>query len=141
MGKNAQRRRAEKAPPVGGYINLVRRSGDGTEKAPFLAESLRTLPHTDENLRLCLRERDMRRTAKESGEFYLVRTVEPLTEVVDTPNRKTRRSGHRFLTSLLNKIPRSRRAPTVSDTTQKRVDDEVDLLFVEKAEDVGDERS
>jgi len=141
MGRNAQRRRAEKTPPVEGYVNLVKRSGDRTKEAPYLAESLKSLPHTDENLRLCLKERDMRRMAKEPGEFYLVRTVEPLTEVIDAPNRKTRRSEHRFLARLFNKIPRSRRTPKVSDTVQKHVDDEVDALFAEKTRDAGDEQA
>ena len=139
MGKNAQRRRAEKVPPVGGYINLVKRSGTGTEEDPFHAELLKTLPHTDENLRLCLRERDMRRTAKEPGEFYLVRTIGALPEVVDTSNRKTRRRETSLLRRIFNKLPRSRRMPKASGLAQKHVDDEVDALFNEKAEDARDE--
>jgi len=141
VGRNAQRRRAGKTPSAEGYISLVKRSGDGTEEVPYLAEPLKTLPRTDENLRLVLKERDMRRTAKEQGEFYLVRTSEPLMEVVDTPNRKTKRREHRFLQRLFSKLPRSRRTPKTSDMVQKHVDDEVDLLFIKKAEDAGDEQT
>jgi len=141
MGRNAQRRRAGKTPSAEGYINLVKRSGDGTEEAPFHAEPLKTLPRTDENLRLVLKERDMRRVAKEPGEFYLMYTLEPLTEVVDEPNRKERRQRSRFLSRLLSKLPRSRRAPKASEIVQKHVDDEVDLLFIEKAKDAGDEQT
>ena len=82
----------------------------------------------------------MRLTA-EQGEFYLVRTSEPLIEVVDTPNRKTKRREHRFLQRLFSKLPRSRRMPKVSNIVQKHVDDEVDALFTEKTKDAGDEQA
>lgn len=111
------------------YVNLIRRAGAGIKEEPYTTEALKTLPHTDENLRLLLQERDMRRGSERGAEFYLTRTTEPLTEVIPKPNRRERRQQGKLLQRLFSKLPRSQRRALKQ---QAQVDREVEKLLEDK---------